>query len=199
MVVKVARTHLYFLFGSAVLLSLYCTREFTNVGNLGSVGLNFVWFIFGVLFGQTLLRFAQQNLFLLFVPPVVLLVPSMAALYLVHSKQSHLFMVASFAGILMGIAVSSALSRSVPKVARIAAMVGKRSIGVYVLHYPILALIHTAMIRYGHFLLYSGWRSLLYVGVLDAVLLAVCVALGSFIVRWAPGLLGAPWTSSGKR
>jgi fucose 4-O-acetylase-like acetyltransferase len=136
---------------AAVVSLMSASTIFPEIGNTPSLLRNFFYFLAGALLARYIARMAHQR--------VTLRVGALTTLFIVVSVAhalgrfatqrgsipvdlglAALQMAASVAGVIVGVILISALARTLPGAAVALAWLGQRTLPIYVLHLPLLAL-----------------------------------------------------------
>lgn len=109
-------------------------------GNLQAVGQHFVWFAFGAIYPQVVMEFSQRARGWWLVVLIPLFIAPMGVLFKLNAKEPFLLTFAGVAGVAVAIVLVVLFADRFPAVAERPALIGQRTLPIYVLHMPLLAL-----------------------------------------------------------
>lgn len=144
----------------------------------GALLLNFVFFALGVHGAGWLRSFAQPGVLRLLLP----LAGFLAAVLLTHLLGENLGILASATAVPLAIACAARLSR-VPSIARVGALIGTRTLPIYLLHVPLLGLWSLVPTPWLAGPLANPAIALVYPLLLTAALVAGCLAIAAGLRR----------------
>lgn len=166
---------------------------FPEGSNFASVPRNLLWFLIGCYCGPMVRGLAERaGLRVLLVFGAAFVIPTVG-LAVLGSKEPFLFTVASAAGAGFGVVIMSLAARLVEPVGRVLAYVGTKTLSVYVLHLPLVALWHTWTTRTGFgSSLSNPILAILYPVVMTGLITAITLLLHRGLAPMAPALFERP-------
>ncbi|WP_203831818.1 acyltransferase family protein [Catellatospora citrea] len=178
------------LTAAAALSAITATGVLATPGDRGGLYQNLVFFLAGVYFRPVIERWAEtvtnRRLVLSFLAYATALAAMAAA---GAQKWPGVWLAVGLVAVAFGVTAAARLSRS-PAIGGPLAALGRRTLPIYVIHMPVLALLHLVLHDPISNLGYTGQiiAALCYPAVLSAVVIAICL-----LIHWVLLGLGASW------